>query len=163
MSKSSVINIRVKPEIKSQAEEMFSKYGITISDAMNIFLHKALMVGGVPFDLLPLAPNAETIAAINEVEDMRSGKIPKKTMSVADFANFMSTTVTLRLKESQKTLISNYAAVHGVSMSELMLKATLDVIEDAIDLRDWHEAKEEFDANPVTYSSEEIMEKGGLS
>ena len=89
MSKSSVINIRVKPEIKSQAEEMFSNYGITISDAMNIFLHKALMVGGIPFDLLPSTPNAETIAAIHEVEEMRSGRIPKKTMSVADFAKEM--------------------------------------------------------------------------
>jgi len=71
----------------------------------------------------------------------------------------MSTTFTMRLSESQKALISNYAAVQGVSMSEFMLNATIDVIEDAIDLRDWHEAKAEFDANPITYSAEEIRKK----
>jgi len=71
----------------------------------------------------------------------------------------MSTTFTMRLDEGQKALISEYAAVHGVSMSELMLNATLDIIEDATDLRDWKEAKAEFDANPVTYSAEEIRKK----
>ena len=71
----------------------------------------------------------------------------------------MSTTFTMRLDEGQKALISEYAAVHGVSMSELMLNATLDIIEDATDLRDWKEAKAEFDANPVTYSAEDIRKK----
>ena len=71
----------------------------------------------------------------------------------------MSTTFTMRLDESQKTLISEYASVMGVSMAEFMLNATLDVIEDAIDLRTWHEAKAEFDTDPVTYSAEEIAEK----
>ena len=71
----------------------------------------------------------------------------------------MSTTFTLRLKESQKTLISEYAAVMGITMSELMLKSTLDVIEDAIDLRDWYEAKAEFDSDPVTFSAQEIADK----
>ena len=71
----------------------------------------------------------------------------------------MSTTFTMRLDENQKTLISEYASVMGVSMAEFMLNATLDVIEDAIDLRTWHEAKSEFDADPITYSAEEIAEK----
>ena len=75
----------------------------------------------------------------------------------------MSTTFTMRLSENQKALISNYATVQGVSMSEFMLSAALDVIEDAIDLRDWYEAKAEFDANPITYSSEEILKELNLS
>ena len=74
----------------------------------------------------------------------------------------MSTTFTMRLDESQKTLISEYASVMGISMAELMLNATMDVIEDAIDLRTWHEAKAEHEANPVTYSHDEIMKEFGL-
>ncbi len=74
----------------------------------------------------------------------------------------MSTTFTMRLDESQKNLIAEYAAMHGKTMSEFMLGAALDVIEDAIDLRDWKAAKDEFDKNPVTYSSEEIMREFGL-
>jgi uncharacterized protein (DUF1778 family) len=71
----------------------------------------------------------------------------------------MSTTFTMRLEESQKALISKYAAVHGKSMAEFMLESTLDVIEDAIDLHDWKEAKAEFDKNPITYSAAEIAAK----
>lgn len=74
----------------------------------------------------------------------------------------MSTTFTMRIDEDKKTLISEYAAIHGKSMAEFMLDATLDVIEDATDLRDWKAAKKEFDKNPVTYSHDEIMQEFGL-
>ena len=71
----------------------------------------------------------------------------------------MSTTFTMRIEDSQKTLIAEYAAIHGKSMAEFMLDAALDVIEDAIDLRDWKAAKADFDKDPVTYSAAEIAEK----
>ena len=41
-----------------------------------------LRLYGCPLDH---TPNAETIAAIQECEDMRRGKIPKYSMPVADF------------------------------------------------------------------------------
>ncbi len=68
----------------------------------------------------------------------------------------------MRLDEGHKTLIAQYAAVHGQSMAEFMLAATLDRIEDGIDLRDWRAAKPEFDQNPVTHSNEEILREFGL-
>jgi hypothetical protein len=74
----------------------------------------------------------------------------------------MPTTFTMRIDESQKTLISEYAAVQGKSMTEFMLEAALNAIEDATDLRDWKEAKAEFDKEPVTYSNDEIMREFGL-
>ena len=71
----------------------------------------------------------------------------------------MSTSFTMRLDDSQKTLIAEYAAIHGKSMAEFMLDAALDIIEDATDLRDWKAAKAEFDKDPVTYSNDEIMQE----
>ncbi len=41
MAKSANINIRIDPEIKLSAEKIFSSFGITITDAINIFLHKS--------------------------------------------------------------------------------------------------------------------------
>lgn len=41
MAKSANINIRIDPEIKLNAEKIFSSFGITITDAINIFLHKS--------------------------------------------------------------------------------------------------------------------------
>jgi uncharacterized protein (DUF1778 family) len=68
----------------------------------------------------------------------------------------------MRIDEGQKALISKYASIHGKTMSEFMLDAALDVIEDATDLRDWAAAKAEFDKNPVTYTNDEIMREFGL-
>ncbi|MDR2869629.1 MAG: DUF1778 domain-containing protein [Deferribacteraceae bacterium] len=71
----------------------------------------------------------------------------------------MSTTFTMRLDDGQKAIIAEFASMHGKSMSEFMLEAALDVIEDATDLRDWKVAKAEFDENPIVYSNDEIMKE----
>ena len=70
MAKVANIYVRVKPEIKKQAEQVFDSFGMTVSEAINVFLHKAIMVGGIPFDIRPSVPNAETLEAIREVELM---------------------------------------------------------------------------------------------
>jgi DNA-damage-inducible protein J len=72
MSKTSIINIRTEPEIKKQVENLFSKFGITISDAVNIFFHQSLMQDGLPFQMQLPKPNAETIAAIEDVNNNRN-------------------------------------------------------------------------------------------
>ena len=70
MTKVANIYVRVKPEIKERAEQVFDSFGMTISEAVNVFLHKAIMVGGIPFELRPPVPNAETLEAMREVELM---------------------------------------------------------------------------------------------
>ena len=46
MAKTANINIRIEPETKATAEKLFSSFGITITDAINIFLRKSIMEGG---------------------------------------------------------------------------------------------------------------------
>jgi len=70
MAKVANVYVRVKPEIKERAEQVFDNFGMTISEAVNIFLHKAIMVGGIPFEVRPITPNAETMEAMREVELM---------------------------------------------------------------------------------------------
>jgi DNA-damage-inducible protein J len=52
MAKTANINIRIDPETKARSEQLFAKFGITITDAVNIFLHQSLMVGGLVMTLL---------------------------------------------------------------------------------------------------------------
>jgi len=66
MAKTAILNIRIDPETKIGAEQLFSKFGITVTDAVNIFLRKSLMVGGLPFEVTQPRYNAETEAAIQE-------------------------------------------------------------------------------------------------
>lgn len=77
-AKTASINVRVTKDVKAQAEELFASFGITLSDAINMFLHKSLMVEGLPFDLKQPKYNKETIAAFKEANDILSGKIPAK-------------------------------------------------------------------------------------
>lgn len=81
MSKTANINVRIEPEVKANAELLFSNFGITITDAINIFLHQSLMVGGLPFEVKQPRYNALTEQAMQEARDIASGKISAKTYS----------------------------------------------------------------------------------
>jgi DNA-damage-inducible protein J len=61
------------------ADGIFSRFGITVSDAVNIFLNKSIMIGGLPFEMTLPQYNDETIAAMQEARDIASGKIETKS------------------------------------------------------------------------------------
>jgi DNA-damage-inducible protein J len=86
MAKTSSLNIRLDPEIKSAADSVFSRFGITLADAVNIFLHKSIMVGGLPFDMLQPRYNAETEAAMKEADEIIAGRV--KTKRYSSFKEF---------------------------------------------------------------------------
>jgi DNA-damage-inducible protein J len=83
MAKTANINIRIDPETKMRAEQLFARFGITVTDAVNIFLHQSLMVGGLPFEMKQPSYNYETEAAMQEARDIASGKIPAKSYASA--------------------------------------------------------------------------------
>ena len=51
MSKTSLITVRIEPKVKTEAERLYSSFGLNISDAINMFIHQSLLVGGLPFEL----------------------------------------------------------------------------------------------------------------
>ena len=68
MSRTSVLNLRIEPEIKANAEELFGSFGLTVTDAVNVFLRQSIMRGGFPFEIVRCKPNAVTQAAIEEAD-----------------------------------------------------------------------------------------------
>lgn len=78
MAKTANINIRIDPETKSSAEELFSSFGITITDAINIFLRKSIMEGGLPFEMKQPRYNVETEAAMKEAKAIMSNQVQAK-------------------------------------------------------------------------------------
>jgi DNA-damage-inducible protein J len=83
MAKTANINIRIDPETKAGAEQLFASFGITITDAVNIFLHQSLMVGGLPFEMKQPRFNTVTETAMQEARDIASGKVQAKSYSSA--------------------------------------------------------------------------------
>ena len=65
-------------------------------------------------------------------------------------------TISLRLKEKDTLLIKKYAELKRVSVSELIRQTVLERIEDEYDLKAYEKAMEEYQANPVAYSHDEV-------
>ena len=81
MAKTANINLRIDPDIKAQAEAVYSNFGISVTDAINVFLHASIMEGGFPFQPKQPRYNQETLAAIQEAREIMSGKIQAKRYS----------------------------------------------------------------------------------
>jgi DNA-damage-inducible protein J len=70
MPKSSSMSLRIDPQVKADVEAIYSQYGLSVTEAINIFLHQSRNVGGLPFDLRPARPNAVTLAAMREGDEI---------------------------------------------------------------------------------------------
>ena len=79
--KTAQFSMRMDPYKKAQVEYTFKACGLTVSDAVNVFFEACLHTSGFPFRVGYPRPNAETIAAMEEAEDILSGKIPSKRYS----------------------------------------------------------------------------------
>jgi len=84
MAKTASLNIRIDPNTKQGAEALFSQFGITVADAVSIFLHKALMEGGLPFEMKKPRPNVESLEALEEVRRMKANPAAYKGYSDID-------------------------------------------------------------------------------
>lgn len=83
MAKTATINMRVNPQVKSEAESLYASFGMTLTEAINVFLHKSILVGGLPFDVRQPRYNAETEAAMREAKDIMNGKVEAETYGSA--------------------------------------------------------------------------------
>ena len=69
MLKTDTIHMRISPEVKSEADSILSRLGISTADAISIFLNQVILCGGLPFDVrLPIAKD-DTLATIERIEN----------------------------------------------------------------------------------------------
>ena len=71
-------------------------------------------------------------------------------------------TISLRLNEQDGALVRRYAEVHGLTVSEVIRQSILERIEEEFDLQAYHAAKVSFEADPQTYSLDEVEKELGL-
>jgi DNA-damage-inducible protein J len=65
------IQFRTDDVTKTQAGEIFSQLGITMSDAINMFLRQSIFYGGLPFEVKIPGYNEVTRAAIADMEQSK--------------------------------------------------------------------------------------------
>jgi len=84
------LNIRIDTDLKENVENILEEMGLNMTTAFNIYARTIARERRIPFEIALDVPNAVTLEALKEVEDMKSGKIPKYQMSVKDFAEQMA-------------------------------------------------------------------------
>ena len=65
------VTIRMDTELKKQAEELFGELGMSMTTAFTVFARQAVREQQIPFMISREIPNAETLAAMAEVEQMK--------------------------------------------------------------------------------------------
>ena len=81
MAKTDTLHIRVEPDVKMKAEETLNDLGLSITEAVNVFLNQGILHDGIPFKIEKPKYNKETIQAM---EDVKSGKNLSKTFDSVD-------------------------------------------------------------------------------
>ena len=56
MPRTAEVKTRTTAQIKADAAAVYARWGISLSDAINIFLANSIEVGGLPFDMRPETP-----------------------------------------------------------------------------------------------------------
>ena len=78
MSNAINMSFRVDKNLKQQADTLFKKLGINTSAALNMFLTQSVREQSIPFVPTMNVPNERLLKALQEVEDIESGKVKAK-------------------------------------------------------------------------------------
>lgn len=62
MARDERVTVRVEKSVKQEAENIFRNCGISMSDAVNMFLHRSVLENGLPF---PINGTAKSERSLN--------------------------------------------------------------------------------------------------
>lgn len=71
-------------------------------------------------------------------------------------------TITIRLKEEEKDFLINFAKMNNKNLSEMIRETIFETLEDKYDLIELNKAIEEYEKNPIKYSSKEVWDELGI-
>ena len=80
--RNAVVRARVEDDLKNEASKIFSTVGLSMSDAINLFLKQTVLTQSLPFPIN--VPNAATIQAMQDVRDRKNLHYPVPGKSIFD-------------------------------------------------------------------------------
>jgi DNA-damage-inducible protein J len=78
------VTIRTDKEIKDKVKSLYAALGMDLTTAVNVFFRQSLIHNGMPFDVSLGTPNAETLAALEEGDNMINDPAATRFSSVDD-------------------------------------------------------------------------------
>lgn len=77
-SRTAEIKAYVLPSVKREATEVYSHWGMSLSDAINAFLVKSIDMGGLPFDMrLSSKPHYDSASVLPVDQKWESSILPE--------------------------------------------------------------------------------------
>lgn len=73
MYKAATINTRIEPRLKTKAETILRKVGLTSAEAVRLFYTQVCLSNGLPFAVK--LPNKETIKAMRDADERKTHKV----------------------------------------------------------------------------------------
>ena len=70
MANNANLCIRIDPELKSQAELLFSELGMSLTTAITVYFRQAVRESKIPFEIKWDRPNRATASAMREAADI---------------------------------------------------------------------------------------------
>ena len=71
-ARSSMLHVRVDDDMKEKASLALSAMGLSVSDAVRLFLHRVVAEQAIPFEMK--VPNAETRSAMAEADEISQAR-----------------------------------------------------------------------------------------
>lgn len=84
MAKSEIHTLQIDSNLKEKAEALFSSLGLTLEEAVTLFLEASILHGGFTFPVEQPRYNHETELALEEARDILSGKLQHSSTSVVE-------------------------------------------------------------------------------
>ncbi len=72
---STMVHVRIDETIKQQASETLQTMGLSLSDAVRVFLTRVVADKQIPFDIR--APNSDTLAAMKEADAITDSRMAR--------------------------------------------------------------------------------------
>ena len=67
MPRTSTFQFRINPEVRSRAEAIYAGCGLTLTDAINIFIQQSINVEGLPFIVTRKSKSAKFAQAVTRL------------------------------------------------------------------------------------------------
>lgn len=78
------VTIRMDAELRKEASLLFKDLGLSLNQAVTLFVKQAVREQRIPFAIKRNMPNKTTREALKEIELIEQGKMPSKTYNSVD-------------------------------------------------------------------------------
>ncbi len=86
MAESVLVQTKVRPDQKEQAERIFHQAGLSMGDAIRIFLQQTINAGDIPFSITARKPSAKLLRAIAQDQSGEGKEYDTIAQMMADHA-----------------------------------------------------------------------------